>query len=193
MQLTNKQRSVRVALNAVNVALAFSILCLLPIKQGSVVVEEIDMTYTPPKIPPAEHQKTLNERVAWCKKDKDCATLAEAGYYEARGENDIGVVSVLHTILNRVAHKSWPDSVQGVVYKPKHFSYTHDGSMKQGMNDKKQVERLSVLAYDVLHGLVESPLGGVTHYHTLSSNPYWVHDVEYLAHIGNHIFYKGVR
>ena len=144
MQLTNKQRSVRVVLNAVNVALTFSILCLLTIKQGG-VEEEIDITYTPPKIRPEEHQKTLDEKAAWCKKDKDCTTLAEAAYYEARGESDAGVVSVLHTILNRVAHKAWPDSVQGVVYKPKHFSYTHDGSMKQGMNDKKQVARMNIL------------------------------------------------
>lgn len=194
MQLTNKQRIVRVALSAVNVSLAFSILCLLPLKQGSgIVVVEIDMTYTPSKVPPAEHQKTLDEKVAWCKEVKDCTTLAEAAYYEARGENDIGVVSVLHTILNRVAHKSWPDSVQGVVYKPKHFSYTHDGSMKQGMNDKKQVARMNILAYDVLHGLIESPVGNSTHYHATNVNPYWVTDMEYVANVGNHRFYRGDR
>ena len=192
MQLTNKQRSVRVALNAVNVALAFSILCLLPLKQGG-VVEEIDMTYTPPKILPAEHQKTLDEKVAWCKKDKDCTTLAEAAYYESRGESEIGVVSVLHTILNRVAHQSWPDTVKGVVYQSKQFSYTHDGSMKHGMNNKNQVARMSILAYDVLHGLVDSPVGGSTHYHSTKVNPYWVGDVSYVADIGNHKFYKGDR
>lgn len=145
-----------------------------------------------PYNPPTSAQQT-KKKVEWCKNDKDCTILAEAAYYEARGESDVGVVSVLHTILNRVAHKAWPDSVQGVVYKPKHFSYTHDGSMKQGMNNKIQVERISILAYDVLHGLIESPLVGVTHYHAINVNPYWVHDVEYVAHIGNHIFYRGDR
>ena len=192
MQLTNKQRSVRVALNAVNVALAFSILCLLTIKQGG-VEEEIDMTYTPPKIHPEEHQKTLDEKVAWCESDKDCTTLAEAAYYEARGESDIGVVSVLHTILNRVAHKAWPDTIKAVVYQNKQFSYTHDGSMKHGMNNKNQVARMSILAYDVLHGLVDSPVGGSTHYHSTKVNPYWVSDVSYVADVGNHKFYKGDR
>ena len=105
----------------------------------------------------------------------------------------MGVVSVMNTILNRVEHKNWPNTVHGVVYKPKHFSYTHDGSMKQGMKDKKQVERLSIIAYDVLNGLIESPVGDVTHYHSINVKPYWVHDVEYVAHIGNHIFYKGER
>lgn len=156
---------------------------------ATVVFDDVQQApYTPQPL-----AQQIEEKVMWCKKDKDCTILAEAAYYEARGESDIGIVSVLHTILNRVAHKAWPDSVQGVVYKPKHFSYTHDGSMKQGMKDKKQVERIRVLAYDVLHGLIESPLGGVTHYHTVTSNPYWVHDVEYVAHVGSHIFYKGER
>ncbi len=136
---------------------------------------------------------TLKDKQDWCESDKDCTILAEAAYYEARGESDIGVVSVLHTILNRVEHKAWPDSVQGVVYKPKHFSYTHDGSMNHGMNNKRQVARMNVLAYDVLHGLVESPVGGSTHYHTTKVNPYWVSDVSYVANVGNHKFYKGDR
>lgn len=133
------------------------------------------------------------EKVEWCKKDKDCTILAEAAYYEARGESDIGIVSVLHTILNRVAHKAWPDTIRGVVYQNRQFSYTHDGSMKQGMNNKKQVVRMNVLAYDVMHGLIGSPVGSSTHYHTTKVNPYWVGDVNYVANVGNHRFYRGDR
>ena len=162
----------------------------LPKTDGVLAIIVFD---TPIKEDTASAGTTLKDKQAWCKKDKDCTTLAEAGYYESRGEADIGVVSVMHTILNRVAHKAWPDSVQGVVYKPKHFSYTHDGSMKYGMNNKKQVARMHVLAYDVLHGLVGSPIGNSTHYHTTKVNPYWVSDVSYVANVGNHIFYKGDR
>lgn len=142
---------------------------------------------------PSPIAQQTEEKVMWCKQDKDCSVLLEAAYYEARGEDDRGVVSVMYTILNRVAHKAWPDSVQGVVYKPKHFSYLTDGSVQRGMKDREQVERLSVLAYDVLHGLIESPIGDVTHYHSVNVNPYWVKDVEYVAHVGGHVFYKGDR
>ena len=145
-----------------------------------------------PYDPPTLAQQT-KEKVEWCKKDKDCTILAEAGYYEARGETDAGVVSVLHTILNRVAHKTWPDTIKAVVYQNKQFSYTWDGSLKKGMNDKKQVDRMLVLAYDVLHGLIDSPAGGSTHYHATKVNPYWVSDVSYIADVGNHVFYKGDR
>ena len=139
-------------------------------------------------------QLTLKDKQSWCKKDKDCTTLAEAGYYEARGESDAGVVSVLHTILNRVNKEGrWPNTIKEVVYQNKQFSYTHDGSMKHGMNDKKQVDRMLVLAYDVLHGLIDSPVGGSTHYHSTNVNPYWVSDVEYIANVDNHKFYRGDR
>lgn len=167
---------------------------MIPENEKKVVVFQYDT----PKVEgvPKEvltHATTLKDKQAWCKKDKDCTILAEAAYYEARGESDAGIVSVLHTILNRVAHQSWPDSVRGVIYQNKQFSYTHDGSMKQGMNNKKQVARMNVLAYDVLHGLVKSPVGNSTHYHSTNVNPYWVADMEYVADVGNHVFYRGDR
>lgn len=54
-----------------------------------------------------------------------------------------------------------------------------------------QFDRMNVLAYDVLHGLVGNPVGNSTHYHTTKVNPYWVNDVNYIANVGNHIFYRG--
>lgn len=162
-------------------------------KKEVVSQAETPKVVSAPKVGAPKEALTLKDKQAWCERDKDCTILAEAAYYEARGESDTGVVSVLHTILNRVAHKAWPDTVKGVVYKPKHFSYTHDGSMKYGMNDKKQVERMNVLAYDVLQGLIESPVGDSTHYHSTKVNPYWVSDMEYIANVGNHRFYRGDR
>lgn len=136
-------------------------------------------------------QPTLKDKQAWCSKDKDCATLAEAGYYEARGESDIGVVSVLHTILNRVNKEGrWPNTIKEVVYQNKQFSYTWDGSLKRGMNNTYQVDRMLELAYDVLNGLIDSPVGSSDHYHTVYVNPSWSKHLNYTYHVGNHIFYK---
>lgn len=170
-------------------ACVFGIYTLLtPVKATTQPHELVVQTYDPPTL--AQQTK---KKVEWCSNNNDCTVLREASYYEARGESDIGVVSVMHTILNRVEHKNWPNTVHGVVHKYKHFSYLTDGSVDQGMKDNEQVERLSVLAYDVLHGLIESPIGGVTHYHSINVTPYWVSDVDYVAHVGNHIFYRGDR
>lgn len=136
---------------------------------------------------------TIQSKAEMCKRDIECRVLAEAGYYEARSEPDIGVVSVMYVIINRVKHKNWKNTIQGVVYQPKQFSYTHDGSLRRGMKEKEQVDRMLVYAYDVLHGNIESPVGGATHYHATYANPKritWATKDAYVMHIGRHIFYS---
>lgn len=143
-----------------------------------------------PYDPPNLAQQT-NEKVAWCKQDKDCTILAEAAYYEARGEDSIGVVAVMYTILNRVnKNGKWSNTIEGVVYQNKQFSYTHDGSLNSGMSNTKQVQRMYILAYDVMNGLIGNPIGGSDHYHAVNVSPYWAKHLNYTYHIGNHIFYK---
>lgn len=123
-----------------------------------------------------------------CKRNPECRVLAEAGYYEARSEPDVGVVSVMHVVLNRVKTPGrWGSTIKDVVYARKQFTYTTDGSLRQGMREKKQVERMLEFAYDVLHGNIESPVGKATHYHTTSVSPNW--GLPYVMHVGNHIFY----
>jgi len=134
---------------------------------------------------------TLKDKQDWCKDNKDCTTLAESAYYEARGEGDVGVVGVMHTILNRVNKEGrWPNTIKEVVYQNKQFSYTWDGSLKRGMNDTYQVDRMLALAYDVLNGLIDSPVGSSDHYHTVYVNPSWSKHLNYTYHVGNHIFYE---
>ena len=137
------------------------------------------------------HSPTLKDKQNWCNKNKDCTILSEAAYYEARGETDAGVVAVMHTILNRVNKEGrWPNTIKEVVYQNKQFSYTWDGSLKKGMNDKKQVDRMLIVAYDVLNGLIDSPVGSSDHYHTVYVNPSWSKHLNYTYHVGNHKFYR---
>lgn len=158
----------------------------LPPNKGEIVLSG----YTPDSNIALE-QPTMRSKRLWCKSNSSCSILAEAGYYEARGEGDIGVVSVMHTILNRVNKEGrWPNTIKDVVYQNKQFSYTWDGSLKRGMNNTYQVDRMSVLAYDVLHGVIDSPVGSSDHYHTVYVNPSWSKHLNYTYHVGNHIFYE---
>lgn len=144
-----------------------------------------------PKVGAPKDAPTLKDKQAWCKEDKQCTILSQAAYYEARGESDSGVVAVMHTILNRVNKEGrWPNTIKEVVYQNKQFSYTWDGSLKRGMNNTYQVDRMLVLAYDVLHGLIDSPVGSSDHYHTVYVNPSWSKHLNYTYHVGNHIFYE---
>ena len=88
-------------------------------------------------------QKPLPLSVA---KPKEQRCLAEAIYFEARGEVEEGQVAVAQVVLNRVKNPSYPDSICGVVYQNKHkrnrcqFSYACDGKKGTGSTVRRAWE-----------------------------------------------------
>ena len=109
-------------------------------------------------------------------------------YHEARGEPIKGQMAVASVVMNRVAHKNYPDSVCDVVYQRKQFSWTLD-THKLRMTPKfdYQIYRVALMA---LKGHLIDYTGGATHFHTTAINPYWTESKVYLTTIGNHVFYK---
>lgn len=130
----------------------------------------------------------LDSRVKECKNDLDCSVMAQALVYEARSESEIGQVAIAHVILNRVKSHKWSDSVAGVVYAPRQFSYTM--SKQENVPSKKDWRKSYLLAWEVLNGMVESPVGDADHYHAKYVKPKWASKLEYVATIGEHKFYK---
>lgn len=129
---------------------------------------------------------------ALCLKSLKCKLLAESGYYEARGESDEGVAAVMFVILNRVKHPTrWPSTVAEVLSQKWQFSYKHDGQMKKGFAEKEQYDRILVIAGKVIAGVIYSPVGEATHYHTTSIKvPKWARKKRVVATIGEHVFYE---
>lgn len=118
-----------------------------------------------------------------------CLKLAEAGYYEARGESDEGVAAVMYVIINRVNHKKWPGTIAKVIHQKSQFSYTFDGSLDKPM-EKAQKDRMRLLAWEVIHGTIPNPVGLANHYHSKSSKPFWKRKMKFVTQIGNHLFYQ---
>lgn len=140
------------------------------------------------KIIPLDSQK----KIEWCKKDKDCSKLAEALYFEARSEPDEGVVAVAQVILNRASYpKRWKHTVREVIQEKWQFSYLWDGSVKRGMKNKAQAERMTIIAADVLHGRIVAPewSKNVFFYHTKRVSPFWQSKKKVVATVGEHVFY----
>lgn len=146
---------------------------------------EKPVAHRPQNVLSSEDKKNL------CLKSKNCRLLAEAGYYEARGESLLGVWSVMHVILNRVEDSRWPNTINGVLSYRCHFSYRCDGSMKKGYQDKKSLDNMLVAAYHVLNGEIDSPVGDADHYYAPSKvKPFWAKHYEYVMTVGNHKFLK---
>ena len=128
------------------------------------------------------------------KKEQRC--LAEAIYFEARGESEDGQVAVAQVVLNRVKNPAYPNSICGVVYQNKHkrnrcqFSFACDG-IKDRIASPAAWKTAQRLAKDVSDGKRFSKMvDASTHYHATYVNPRWAKAMAKRGQVGLHIFYK---
>lgn len=128
--------------------------------------------------------------------------LAQAIYFEARGEPTIGQIAVANVVMNRVKSRVYPNSVCGVVfqnYKRRNacqFSFACDGRPENTRN-KKMWRQAVRIASSTLSGKKKyRPVRNATHYHADYVNPDWSRQLRRVKKIGRHIFYhdrKAVR
>ncbi len=130
---------------------------------------------------------------------RELKCMAEAIYFEARGEPESGQYAVAQVVMNRVRSGYYPDTVCGVVYQNKHlrnrcqFSFACDG-IPDRVNDKPAWALASKISVEVVkkdHFMPE--IGAATHYHADYVKPRWIWDMDKLDVIGRHIFYRDLR
>src|SRR5690606_28361881 len=127
-------------------------------------------------------------------KEQKC--LAEAIYFEARGEPVEGQAAVAQVVLNRVRNPAYPNTICGVVYQNDHwrnrcqFSFACDGIPDRITSPKHyQMARDGALA--VTAGKIWiAEVGSSTHYHATYVAPRWSRTMEKMKKIGLHIFYR---
>ncbi|HET7084785.1 MAG TPA: cell wall hydrolase [Rhizomicrobium sp.] len=122
--------------------------------------------------------------------------LAEALYYEARGEGTRGEKAVAEVVFHRINTGNFGHSICAVVYegsdrKGCQFSFTCNGDMKRP-REASAWQDAEQLAAQILTGQVQlnNATGGATNYHAISVKPYWAPTLARTAKIGNHIFYR---
>ena len=127
-------------------------------------------------------------------KDETC--LADAIYFEARGESEIGQEAVAQVILNRAASGHFPPSLCGVVYQNQHrrnacqFSFACDGK-PEIKREAKAWTRAKAIARAMASGEKQiTTLQAATHYHAKYVNPRWAGKMQKLSTIGAHVFYR---
>ncbi|WP_397542310.1 cell wall hydrolase [Roseovarius salis] len=134
-------------------------------------------------------------RQAVSKGDADWRCLAEALYFEARGESVKGQFAVAEVILNRVDSPEYPDTVCGVVNQGTgrkyqcQFTYTCDGHAED-IDEPAAFKRVGKVASLMVQGAPRPLTKGATHYHTRAVNPAWARSFPRTATIGVHHFYR---
>lgn len=127
--------------------------------------------------------------------DEHFACLAEALYFEARGETVKGQFAVAEVIINRAESKRFPNDICGVINQGTgrkyqcQFTYTCDGR-PEVISEKQAYERVKKVARAAIDGRAPDLTDGATFYHTTAVRPSWSRKFENTALIGVHLFYK---
>jgi spore germination cell wall hydrolase CwlJ-like protein len=121
--------------------------------------------------------------------------MAEALYFEARGETVKGMFAVAEVIRNRVASARFPDTICGVINQGTgqryrcQFTYTCDGRAET-IGEPRAYERVGKIARLSLDGVAPELTSGATHYHTTAVRPRWSRTYTRTARYGVHVFYR---
>lgn len=121
--------------------------------------------------------------------------LAEAIYFEARGESTAGQLAVAEVILNRVDSDAYPGTICGVVRqgadRPSgcQFSYQCDGK-PEVIRDRRAFMKAGKIAHLVLEGRPRTLTENATHFHTTGVRPTWARRLVNVGRIGDHVFYR---
>jgi spore germination cell wall hydrolase CwlJ-like protein len=135
----------------------------------------------------------LNDEKSRARSEK---CLAEAIYFEARGEAVRGQIAVAQVVMNRAFSGYYPNTVCGVVYQNKYrhmacqFTFACDNN-PDVIREPDMWERAKKIAKAMLDGQIWLPeVGKSTHYHAYYVHPSWVSEMKKMYKFGVHTFYR---
>jgi hypothetical protein len=123
--------------------------------------------------------------------------LADAVYFEARGEPRKGQEAVAQVVMNRVFSGYYPKDVCGVVFQNANrhlacqFTFACEGKDLTRIDEPDMWEQAKEIAKDTLDGKIWLPdVAHATHYHAYWVHPSWVHEMTRVLKLGVHTFYR---
>jgi N-acetylmuramoyl-L-alanine amidase len=130
---------------------------------------------------------------------QDLWTVAQTLYGEARGEPVEGLYAVAHVLVNRSQDHRWSGLPLGsICQQPYQFSCWLASDPNRHKLDQVSLAdavfcRCLTVAIEVLSGQHADTTGGATHYFATSMTPpSWARGQTAVAHIGHHLFYRGI-
>lgn len=126
---------------------------------------------------------------------RESKCLAQAVYYEARGESLEGQMAVAEVVVNRTRSGIYPNTNCGVIYQGAdrstgcQFTFTCDGSLDRAPRGASW-QQSEMIAAQVMMGIAHPVTHHATHYHTNEVAPIWSASLKETTRIGAHIFYR---
>ncbi|MEA3003417.1 MAG: hypothetical protein QOH81_2205 [Sphingomonadales bacterium] len=119
--------------------------------------------------------------------EQEC--LANAVYFEAKGEPLRGQLAVAQVILNRTRSGRFPSSVCGVVKQRGQFSFVHRGRLPVVPRGSAAWRKAVAVARMAREGREERMASNALFFHARGVAAGW-RGVTHVGQIGNHIFYR---
>ena len=120
--------------------------------------------------------------------DQEMQCLAGTVYFESKGESLQGQLAVARVVLARVKSSRFPDSICGVVFQRKPFSFVRGGKMPPIRTGHQHWRNAVAIAKIAMNDGWESSVEGALFFHARYVSPGW--RLQRLATIDNHIFYR---
>jgi hypothetical protein len=143
---------------------------------------------------PADIPLTLGELVTDMPADgelsRDMRCLAQAIYFEARGEPLEGQLAVGRVVVNRAESDAFPDDYCGVVTQRAQFSFVRAGYIPEPDIASGAWKRAVAVARIAHQELWDSPVKDALFFHATYVKPSWARKKVARATLARHVFYR---
>lgn len=120
----------------------------------------------------------------------DLKCLADNIYWESQGEPVLGMVWVAKSVLARKEDRRWENTICGVVYEPKQYSWTSEGP--KTIRYEAEYDLAQEVATAALEGRIDVP--SLNHYLRCDwmhkPNTWWWKKMHFVGQIGHHCFFN---
>jgi len=120
----------------------------------------------------------------------DLRCLAQAVYFEARGEPLTGQLAVARVVINRAGSGIYPRDYCSVVTQRSQFSFVKGGRIPQADESSRAWLRAKAIAQIAHQDLWECEAGDALYFHASYVKPGWARRKTQVARIDTHIFYR---
>ena len=120
----------------------------------------------------------------------DLKCLAQAVYFESRGEPMEGQLAVAEVVINRAKSGLYPSSYCDVVTQPAQFSFVRHGIIPSANEASAAWQRAKAIAEIAEQNLWQTKAADALYFHATYVNPSWAHQKTEIAQIQTHIFYR---
>ena len=121
---------------------------------------------------------------------RDMRCLAQAVYFEARGEPLEGQLAVARVVINRAESSVFPDDYCSVVTQRSQFSFVKGGSIPQPKTSSPAWKRAVAVARIAHQELWDSPADDALYFHATYVKPRWARQKQARATLARHVFYR---